>query len=238
MVYMNDLKDTPILTDSLLKSKLSFEYPIQQNDLLWVTVGGPNSIDLTGLNSASGIITQGAAAVSNQGAQVFGYLVESDGSIKLPYIGKLKVEGMTRIQLEDSLTVLFADYTSKPVVNVRFLNYKITLMGEVARPGSITIPNERISILEALGMAGDLTVMGKRETVLVVREINGQRTIGRVNLLSKDLLNSPFYYLRTNDVVYVEPAPAKFFARERLPQFISLAAGSLSLLAIILTISR
>ncbi|WP_290708941.1 polysaccharide biosynthesis/export family protein [Flavihumibacter sp. CACIAM 22H1] len=235
---MNDLKDTPVLSDSLLKGKLSFEYPIQQNDLLWVTVGGPNSVDLIGLNSAAGIITQGAAAVSNQGAQVFGYLVESDGTIKLPYVGRLKVEGLTRIQLEDSLAVLFADYTSKPVVNVRFLNYKITVMGEVARPGSITIPNERISILEALGMAGDLTIMGKRETVLVIREINGQRTIGRVNLLSKDLLTSPYYYLRTNDVIYVEPAPAKFFARERLPQFISLAAGSLSLLAIILTISR
>lgn len=238
MVYMNDLQVDSTLTDELKKAKLEFEYPIQKNDLLWITVGGPNSADLVALNSGAGIITQGAAAISNQGGQVFGYLVEADGSIKMPYVGKVPAEGLTRIQLEEKLKQLFAEYTLDPVVNVRFMNYRVTVMGEVARPGPITIPNERISILEAIGMAGDLTVMGKRETVLVLREVNGERSIGRVNLLSKDLLTSPYYYLRTNDVVYVEPAPAKFFARERLPQFISLAAGGLSLLAIILTISK
>jgi polysaccharide export outer membrane protein len=238
MVYINDLMSDSLQENHFNKSKLAFEYPIQKNDLLWITVGGPNNADLPALNSASGIMMQGGAAISNQGSQVFGYLVEADGTIKFPYVGRLKVEGLTRIELEEKLISLLVQYTSKPVVNVRYLNYKVTVMGEVARPGAFSIPNERISILEAIGMAGDLTVMGKRESVLVVREVNGERTFGRVNLLSKDLFSSPYYYLRTNDVVYIEPAPAKFFARERLPQFISLAAGSLSLLAIILTISR
>lgn len=238
MAYMNDLKSDSALAKELSNAVINFQAPIQKNDLLWITVGGPNSEDLTALNSAIGFAGPGSASVANQGGQVFGYLVESDGSIKLPYIGKIKAEGLTRIQLEDLLVEKFADYTKEPVVNVRFLNYKVTVMGDVGRPGVFNVSNERITILEAIGMAGDLTIMGRRENVLVVREVNGERQMGRVNLLSKDLFKSEYFYLKTNDIIYVEPAPAKFFARERLPQFISLAAGSLSLLAIILTISR
>ncbi|GAB2680668.1 polysaccharide biosynthesis/export family protein [Flavihumibacter cheonanensis] len=237
MVYMNDLKADSSITSELLKARASFESKIQKNDLLWINVGGPNSADLVALNSALGMPTQGGAGVLSQaGSQVVGYLVEADGSIKVPYVGKVKAEGLTRLELEEILTKEFTAYTKDPTVNVRFMNYKITVIGDVARPGTFSMPNERVTILEALGLAGDLTVMGKRESVLVIREVNGERTIGRVNLLSKDLFTSSFYYLNTNDVVYVEPAPAKFFARERLPQFISLAAGSLSLLAIILSL--
>ena len=239
MVYMNDLKTDTSRSKALLESKLNFANPIQKNDLLWITVGGPNSADLPALNSALGLPgVGGGAGAFNQDGQVIGYLVEADGTVKMPYIGKIVAEGLTRIELEKKLAEVFADYTKDPVVNVRFLNYKVTVMGEVTRPGTFTIPNERITILEAIGLAGDLTIMGKRESVLIIREINGGREIGRLNLLSKDLLLSPYYYLRTNDVIYIEPAPAKFFARERLPQFISLAAGSLSLLAIILSLKK
>ena len=240
MIYLNDLHSDSTISAVHLKGKSSFESKIQKNDLLWINVGGPNSADLVALNSALGIPMQGGAggALSQAGGQVFGYLVEADGTVKLPYVGKIKAEGLTRIQLEDLLKNEFQAYTKEPVVNVRFMNYKVTIMGDVARPGTFSIPNERITILEAIGMAGDLTVMGKRESILVIREVNGEREIGRVNLLSKDLLLSPFYYLQTNDVIYVEPASAKFFARERLPQFISLAAGSLSLLAIILSLRK
>lgn len=237
MVYMNDLKEDSVLLNDLMVAKSTFETKIQKNDLLWINVGGPNITDLAALNSALGFpVTGGAGAMPQTGAQVIGYLVEADGTIKMPYVGRVKVEGLTRLQVEDELKKRFEDYTKEPVVNVRFMNYKVTVMGDVARPGTFNIPNERITILEAIGMAGDLTVMGRRESILVVREVDGTRTIGRVNLLSKNLLLSPFYYLQTNDLVYIEPAPAKFFARERLPQFISLAAGSLSLLAIILSI--
>lgn len=237
MVYVNDLKTDSILSAELLSSKNVFEAPIQKNDLLWISVGGPNSQDLIALNSGLGIPASGAAVV-NAAGQVFGYLVESDGNVKIPYLGKIKVEGLTRVQLESELAEKFAEYTKDPVVNIRFMNYRVTVLGEVLRPSTFTIQNERITILEALGMAGDLTVMGKRESVLIVREVNGKREFGRINLLSKDLFTSPFYYLKTNDVVYVEPASAKFFARERLPQFISLAAGSLSLFAILLSLNK
>jgi polysaccharide export outer membrane protein len=237
MVYMNDLKTDSSISSELLRARASFESKIQKNDLLWINVGGPNSADLVALNSALGLPQQGGAgALSQSGGQVIGYLVEGDGTIKLPYVGRIKAEGLTRIELEEILKKEFTAYTRDPIVNIRFMNYKVTVIGDVARPGTFNIPNERVTILEAIGMAGDLTVMGKRESVLILREVNGERSIGRINLLSKELLLSPYYYLQTNDVVYIEPAPAKFFARERLPQFISLAAGSLSLLAIILSL--
>lgn len=237
MVYMNDLNNgEKKLSERLSISKIDFEMPIQKNDLLWITVGGPNSADLVALNSGMGLPAGTAAGAVAQHGQFFGYLVEADGHIKMPYIGKVKAEGLLRTNLEEKLKVAFAEYTKDPVVNVRFLNYRVTVMGEVNRPGSISLSTERITILEALGFAGDLTVMGKRETITVVREVNGKREVGKVNLLSSELFSSPYYYLQTNDVVYVEPASAKFFARERLPQFISLAAGSLSILALILSI--
>lgn len=238
MVYVNDLSASSL--DSVLKkAQFAFEARIQKNDLLWITVGGPNSSDLVALNSAIGFPQGGSGGSAiNQAGQVVGYLVEADGSVKMPYIGKVNAAGLSRIQLEDSLRMAFAAYTIDPVVNVRFMNFKVTVMGEVARPGAFTISNERVTLLEAIGLAGDLTVMGKREDVLIIREINGTREVGRINLLSKDLFESPYYYLRTNDIVYVSPASAKFFARERLPQFISLAAGSLSILAIILSLNK
>lgn len=241
MVYLNDYNTDSIQQNSpIFNSRLQFETPIQKNDLLWISVGGPNSTDLVALNSAAGLSVVGGAAVANQlgGSQIFGFLVEADGCIKMPYVGKVKAEGLSRTQLEDTLRGAFSAYTKDPVVNIRFMNYRITVMGEVTRPGSFTLPNERLTILEAIGMAGDLTVMGKRDNVLVIREVNGKREIGRINLLSKDLLLSPYYYLRTNDVVYIEPTPARFFARERLPQFITLAASGLSLLLTAITITR
>ncbi len=238
MVYMNDLKIDSANYAELQRAKYEFEALIQKNDQLWITVGGANSEDLVALNSGLGIISGGGTVVNQLGSQIVGYLVEADGTIKLPYIGKIRAEGLTRMQLEEKLKKEFEQYTKEPTVNVRFINYKVTVMGEVARPGTITIPNERITILEAIGMVGDLTVMGKRSDILIIREVNGEREIGRVNLLSKDLLKSPYYYLKTNDVVYVEPAPAKFFARERLPQFLTLAASGLSLLLTIVTLTK
>jgi polysaccharide export outer membrane protein len=236
---MNDLKNDSSYASNLLKAKLEFQTLIQKNDQLWINVGGPNSTDLIALNSGMGVSGMvGGGAFVQQGGQVLGYFVEADGSIKLPYIGKVYVEGLTRSALEDTLQRAFSEYTKDPIVNVRFMNYKVTVLGEVNRPGTFSIPNERMTILEAIGMAGDLTIFGQRNEILIVREVNGKREFGRLDLLSKDIVQSPFYYLKTNDVIYVEPAPARFFARERIPQFLSIAGGALSVIAIILSITK
>jgi polysaccharide export outer membrane protein len=236
IVYLYDLKDSS--AGSLSKAKSVFETPIQKNDQLSILIGGSNVEDLVALNSSSGIIPGNSVAnlPSNLGTPVLGYLVEGDGTIKLPYLDKIKVEGLTRLELENELTEKSKAYTKNPVVNVRFLNYRVSVMGAVNKPGTFAIPNERITILEALGLAGDLSITGKRNNVLVVREYNGVRNFGRVNLLSKEIFNSPYFYLKTNDVIYVEPTPSSFLPRERFPNYMTLMAGSLSVVLTIINI--
>ena len=234
VVYLNDLKDT---LGTASKAQTAFETPIQKNDQLSIIVGGSNISDLQTLNSAIGAGSVTSAS-SGGGTAAAGYLVEADGTIKIPYIGKVTAVGLTRIQLEDTLTQLFKDYTKNPVVNVRFLNYNFSVLGEVASRGRFTMPTERITILEAISMAGDLTEFGKRDNVLVLREVNGKRNFARVNLLSKNLFNSPYYYLKTNDVVYVEPVKSKFIARKGVPQYLGIAAVGLSLLLTIINLRK
>lgn len=234
VVYLNDLEKTD--SGKLHAAQNAFENPIQKNDQLWITVGGSNPADLPALNSAIGMVT-GATSSTITGVAI-GYLVEADGKIQMPYIGKVQAEGITRLQLEDTLTQMFKDYTKNPVVNVRFLNYNFSVMGEVNKKGTFNMVNERTTILDAISMAGDLTDFGKRDNVLVVREVNGVRSYARVNLLSKDLFKSPYYYLKTNDVLYVEPVKSKFIARKGVPQYLAIAAVGLSLLITVINLRK
>ncbi len=150
---------------------------------------------------------------SNTGGQqrVLGYLVDTNGNIDFPILGEIHVEGLTRMQLTELIKnkLIEGDLIKDPIVTVQFLNFKISVMGEVGRPGSFTISGDRITLLEALSMAGDLTIYGRRDRVGVIRENNGKRTILFHNLRSADIFNSPCYYLQQNDIVYVEPNKAK-----------------------------
>ena len=150
---------------------------------------------------------------SNTGGQqrVLGYLVDTNGNIDFPILGEIHVEGLTRMQLIELIKnkLIEGDLIKDPIVTVQFLNFKISVMGEVGRPGSFTISGDRITLLEALSMAGDLTIYGRRDRVGVIRENNGKRTILFHDLRSADIFNSPCYYLQQNDIVYVEPNKAK-----------------------------
>ncbi len=234
VIYFNDLKDTTAA--NLGKARIVFENSIQKNDQLWITVGGSNPSDLAALNSGSGIGTGGASSTLSGSA--IGYLVEADGKIQVPYVGKVQAEGLTRMELQNELTELFKDYTKNPVVNVRFLNYSYSVLGEVKASGKFQMVNERTTILEAISSAGDITDLGKRDNVMIVREENGVREMGRVNLLSKDLFKSPYFYLKTNDVVYVEPVKAKFISRTGIPQYLGIVAVGLSLLITIINLRK
>ena len=223
----------------LLHAVDAFENPIQKNDQLWISVGGSNAIDLISLNSGNGIGTGGiGSAGGSSNSAIIGYLVEADGKIQIPYVGKVQAEGLTRLQLESRLTDLFKGYTKDPIVNVRFLNYSFSVMGEVTRSGRYNMLTERINILEALSMAGDITDLGRRENVLVIREANGKRDFARLNLLSKDIFTSPYFYLKTNDIVYVEPVKAKFISRSGVPQYLSIVAVGLSLILTIINLRK
>ena len=150
---------------------------------------------------------------SNAGGQqrVLGYLVDTNGNIDFPILGEIHVEGLTRMQLTELIKnkLIEGDLIKDPIVTVQFLNFKISVMGEVGRPGSLTISGDRITLLEALSMAGDLTIYGRRDRVGVIRDNNGKRTILFHDLRSADIFNSPCYYLQQNDIVYVEPNKAK-----------------------------
>lgn len=137
-----------------------------------------------------------------------GYLVDQQGNVDLPIIGKIQVEGKDRMTLTEELQDKYKEYLKHPVVNIQIQNFKITVLGEVARPGTFQIPNERITLLEAIGLAGDLRITGERQNVLVIRDRNGEKTEYRLDLTTKDVLTSPVYYLEQNDVVYVEPNSA------------------------------
>ena len=138
-------------------------------------------------------------------ASVQSYLIDSNGNIEFPVLGTLKLAGLNRIQATSLLKDMLKEYIKDPIVNIRTINFKVTVLGEVNRPGSYTIPNERITVLEALGLAGDMTIQAERKNVLVIREENGKKTYTRLDLSSETIFNSPVYYLTQNDVLYVEP---------------------------------
>src|SRR5690606_13432793 len=124
-------------------------------------------------------------------------------------IGKVQVVGLTTYQAREKITKLAEQYYKDPTVQVRFANFKVTVLGEVTRPATYTVPNEKVTVLDALGLAGDMTIYGKRENVLLVREQNGQKELVRLNLNDSEVFSSPYFYLRQNDVIYIEPGKAK-----------------------------
>lgn len=140
------------------------------------------------------------------------YLVDYDGNIEFPVLGTLKIEGLTRTELTDLLTKRISEYVTNPIVNVRLANFTVTILGEVQKRGTFTIPDERITILEALGMAGDLTIFGRRKNILLIREVDGKKKYSKIDLTTVNVVNSPVYYLQQNDVIYVEPNNARIRA--------------------------
>jgi len=134
-----------------------------------------------------------------------GYLIDDSGYVSLPVIGRMYVLDLNRQELVRKLTEKYKAYLSNPIVNVKILNFKITVLGDVRNPGTYLVPNERLTIIEALGMAGDLQMTGQRTNILIIRDRDGVKTEYRIDLTSKEVLSSPVYYLEQNDIIYVEP---------------------------------
>ncbi|MCB0463792.1 MAG: polysaccharide biosynthesis/export family protein [Flavobacteriaceae bacterium] len=145
----------------------------------------------------------------NRNVRMQTYLIDINGNIEFPVLGSLKLEGLSRVQATEMLKIKLSEYIKDPIVNVRLINFTITILGEVNAPGSYTVQNERISLSDALGLAGDLTIYGKRDNVLLIREVEGQKRYAKFDLNSVNVLNSPNYYLTQNDVIYVEPNSAR-----------------------------
>lgn len=180
---------------------------IKANDLLSITV---SSFDLEAVRpfNMTGT-TSSASSNPEQGVMQQGYLVGADGTIEFPVVGTIAVAGLTRKELNDKLTKEISVYVKNPIVNINIINFKVTILGEVTQPGNYPVSGERITLPEALGLAGDLTIFGRRDNVLIIREAGGEKTYKYVDLTKVDLMDSEFYYLQQNDVVYVEPNKAQ-----------------------------
>lgn len=185
------------------KSIDSYNSIIHTDDLLTIVVSALDQDAARPFNLSTVSYTSETGEVGRISQQ--NYLVDANGNIDFPVLGTLKLEGLNRIQATTLIKDLLKEYIKDPIVNIRIINFKITLLGEVNRPGSYTIPNERVTIIEALGLAGDLTIQAERKNVLLIREVNGKKTYNRINLTSEEVFNSPVYYLKQNDVIYVEP---------------------------------
>lgn len=230
-VYFNDLPDTTRFTYPAAQ----FTEPvIQTDDILSITIQTVDPSTSAQLSRGSEIQLIGASSASNVGnQQVSGFLVDKDGNVTIPMFGAIKVSGMTTHQAKEAITAKVSALYRDPTVQVRFANYKITVLGEVARPATYTVPNERVTLLDAIGLAGDLTIYGKRDNVLLVRDMGTHKEFVRFDLNSAELFNSPYYYLKQNDVIYVEPGRAKVAANNaERTQIISIVGTIASLLIV------
>jgi polysaccharide export outer membrane protein len=200
-------QDEPIEEGILISEPKQLLY--KPNDLLTINVSAldpetvrPFNLPVVSNNANDLISAQG-------GLQQQTYLVDYNGDIEFPVLGTINVQGLTRRELTSLLKEKISVMANDPIVNIRLANFTITIIGEVSSPGTFTIQDERITILEALGLAKDLTIYGVRENVLVIREVDGKKKFAQVNLKSINAVNSPVYYLQQNDVIYVEPNKAK-----------------------------
>ncbi len=194
---------------NLAASKMLYDAKIMPKDQLTITVitTDPEAASPFNLSVSNTIGTSGQ--LSTGGGSLQGYLVDNDGNINFPIVGKLHVVGLTKTQCEDMIKTKIAPYLAKqetPIVTVRMASYRVTVLGEVARPGVVPVTTEKMSIIEALASAGDLTIYGKRNNVMLIREdASGEKSVHRLNLNDARLINSPYYYLQQNDIIYVQP---------------------------------
>ena len=210
---------------------------LKQDDLLSIVVSSPNAEATANFNLASfGVGTAGNAPGTYMVQPTYlSYLIDNEGKINFPVLGPLKLGGLTRKEAILMINTKLKAYINDPFVTLRILNYKVSVQGEVNSPGSFPVSTERISLPEALSMAGDLTIYGRRDNILVIREIDGKKSYNFVDLTKADFINSPFYYLSQNDVVYVEPNKTRINSSVIGPN-ISMIIASLSLLLTVYTV--
>lgn len=165
--------------------------------------------------------------------QIAGYLVDAKGYINFPVIGRVLVRNLTTSEAATLLAEELSKQANKPFVTVRVINFQVTVMGEVNHPLVLNVSRERVTIPEAISLSGDLTIFGKRENVLVVRERNGKREFGRINLQDRSLFRSPYYYLQPNDLIYVEPKKSRKVVAGRVFPFLPTIFSGASLLVTI-----
>lgn len=225
-----------------LKDSVTAAQKVVVNKPAIIRPGDRLSINITAVNKEAAQDFNKISVSSTPGENEEGYLVDSTGDINMLQLGVMYVGGLTPVQLEQNLQQQLESYLKGPVVTVNFINFKINIMGEVTRPGTIIVPDGKMNILEALTQSGDLTIFAKRDNILVIREENGKREFGRVDISSNKIFESPYFNMQQNDFIYVEPDKTKFIANDfitsRNVRNLSIFVTLLSTTVLILTLTK
>ena len=208
ITYFQDTKNGTKIR-SIISDSSSYEITIRPADLLTIAVSSidPNAVAIFNL-PATTYLTPGNTELSTTPVMQT-YLVDNHGNIDFPVLGRIKASGLTRIELADYIKEKVKVYVKEPLVNVQIINFKISVLGEVNAPGTKSVSGERITILDAISLAGDLTINGMRNNALLIRENGMKKDFYRFDLTSSDLFSSPYFYLKQNDIIYIEPNEAK-----------------------------
>jgi polysaccharide export outer membrane protein len=228
------------LRNSSQKITQKYVPTLQPNDILSIVVGSLNA-EANEVFNTPNLFTTASTNYSSTGGgarvQPLGYLVDINGAIEVPLVGKVKIGGLTTTDAADTIRKKLTVYLKEPSVIVRNLNFKVSVLGEVKIPAVYVIPDEKITLPEVLSLAGDMTIYGNRSNLMIIREENGVRQHARIDMTSRDIFNSPFYYLHKNDVIYVEPVKAKMLdtdSRIRIVPLIATIVGGISTLGILI----
>lgn len=236
--YLRDV--TEASADSINKTYVSRKANyITKGDVLSIFVNALDAEAVMAFNlpvaNVQNITAKHVTAASG-GGSVQGYWVDPEGEIDFPVLGKLYVEGMTTTMLKDTLTQLISRSVKDPIVNVGILNFTVTVLGEVKNPGRHIVSDQGLTIFDALGLAGDLTIYGKRNNVLVSREVDGKMEFARLNLNDQAIFASPYYHIRQNDVIYVEPNNARSISSQNIPLYLSMITTLGSMATVIVSV--
>jgi polysaccharide export outer membrane protein len=226
--------------DSIVESSELYEMKFRKGDYLHIQVSGATPEAVAIFNPLTeGVRGNYTGAYNSDNPQTAGYIIDNKGSINFPVLGKIEVAGKTKLEVEDILLTKLEGHIEMPVINIRLRNFKVSVLGDVAKPGTFTIASERITLPEALGIAGDLNITAKRKNLLVIRETNGVKQQFRIDLTRNEIFDSPVYYLQQNDVVYVEPNQAKMNTSKYSPVYsILISVSSLIVTTVVLITNK
>jgi polysaccharide export outer membrane protein len=231
--YFQNLSDSGMVQENINNFST---LKIQEEDILAITVTSLNVeassiFNMGNTSSVQGSVTGNMNPVNTAN----GFKVDQRGDIQFSLIGSIKVAGLTTTEARELIQARLVPFLKEPVVSVRIINFKISVLGDVARPGVYPVQNERVSVTEALSMAGDLTITALRHNVLLVREMNGKRQYVRLDLQKKEIFNSPYYYLQNNDVLYIQPSNAKYASVDSSYRNVSILLSALSVIALLIS---
>lgn len=228
------VKDLPI--DSTVRNydPINYEYRLQYEDIVYVTFESLTPKDFDFLNQNQ-MIQNPNMNLAGGSALLIGELIDRNGEISFPFLGKIKIGGLTVFEAQDKLQQISNDYLDQPIVKVRLINFRFTVLGEVNKEGTISINNNRVTMLEALGLAGGMTDLAERASVKLIRQQDGNTSVQYLNLLDENFIHSPFYYVHQNDVLIVSSLRQRPY-RKYFGQNLSLIISSLSLLLLTITL--